>query len=319
MKQVLIHNRFIFLAAIIILSGCYKYSVDPLPSTPLQINFTQPDIFPEGIAYDPGHYRFFVSSGSVGDIGIVTPDGLYKTFIKDKNLTGTNGLKVDKDRQRLWVCNRDNGIGAYNLNGGARIFFTDLSLLLPGVPVFINDVVIDPQGNAYVTNTVAPVIYKITPTGKASVFFNNDAFATGPDDFGFNGIEYNKKGFLLVAFSNEVVKIPLANPNGYSIVKLDGEFYPDGLLLSKDGKQLVVVNDTGGTPDDSVLSFISNDDWQSGTLSTSFSTGAVFPTDITTDGNRVFVVYSHLDKLLSGGSQDTFTIQEIALKEAGEF
>ena len=115
------------------------------------------------------------------------------------------------------------------------------------------------------------------------------------------------------------MKIPVTNPNGYSIVKLGGVFYPDGLLLSKDGRQLVVVNDTGGTPDDQVLSFISNDDWQSGVLSTSFSTGAVFPTDIASDGNRVFVVYSHLDKLLSGASQGTFTIQEVPLKEQGEF
>lgn len=324
MKQVIINKQLILFAGIIvILSGCYKYSSDfdpkHLPATPLQINFTQQDIFPEGIAYDPGHYRFFVSSGSIGDIGTVTPDGVYKTFIKDKNLTGTNGLKVDKDRQRLWVCNRDNGIGAFNLNSGAPIFFTDLSLLLPGVPVFINDLVIDPAGNAYVTNTVSPVIYKVTADGKASVFFNNSAFATGPNDFGFNGIVLDKKGFLLVSFSNEVVKIPVSNPNNYSIVKLDGVFYPDGLLLSKDGKQLVVVNDTGGTPDDSVLSFISNDDWKSGTLSTSFSTGAVFPTDITTDGKRVFVVYSHLDKLLSGASQDTFTIQEVSLKEGTTF
>jgi sugar lactone lactonase YvrE len=324
MKQVIINKQLILFAGIIvILSGCYKYAPDfdlkHLPATPVQINFTQPDIFPEGIAYDPGNYRFFVSSASMGDIGTVTPDGVYKTFIKDKNLTATNGLKVDKDRQRLWVCNRDNGIGAYNLNTGAPIFFTDLSLLLPGVPVFLNDVVIDPAGNAYVTNTVSPVIYKVTADGKASVFFNNNAFATGPNDFGFNGIEFDKKGFLLVAFSDEVVKIPVSNPNNYSIVKLDGVFYPDGLLLSKDGKQLVVVNDTGGTPDDSVLSFITNDDWKSGTLSTSFSTGAVFPTDITTDGKRVFVVYSHLDKLLSGASQDAFTIQEVSLKQGSTF
>lgn len=312
-----------FTTVIIIFCGCYKdlqnFNPKHLPSKPAQINFTAPNIFPEGIAYDPGHYRFFVSSASMGDIGIVTPDGLYKTFIRDNNLTGTNGLKVDKDRQRLWVCNRDNGIGAYNLTNGERIFFTDFSLLLPDVPIFINDVVIDPRGNAYVTNTVSPVIYKVTPGGNASVFFNNDHFATGPNDFGFNGIQYDKKGFLLVAFSNEVVKIPVTNPNGYSIVKLDGVFYPDGLLLSKDGKQLVVVNDTGGTPDDNVLSFISNDDWQSGTLSTSFSTGAVLPTDVTSDGNRVFVVYSHLDKLLSGENQDTFAIQEIPLKKSASF
>ncbi len=178
---------------------------------------------------------------------------------------------------------------------------------------------LDPQGSAYVTNSFSPVIYKVDRDGNAQVFFQNNALALPPGEFGFNGIQYDERGFLLVAFSNQIVKIPVRNPGGYSIVQLDASIFPDGLLLSKGGKQLVVVNDTGGTPDDKVLSFISNDAWKSGSLSTSFNTGAVFPTTATSDGKRVFVLYSHLDKLLSNQEWETFTIQEVPLRKKSQF
>lgn len=178
---------------------------------------------------------------------------------------------------------------------------------------------LDPQGNAYVTNSASPVIYKVDRQGNASIFFQNNAFALPPGEFGFNGIQYDERGFFLVAFSNQIVKIPVRNPAGYSIVQLDAAVFPDGLLLSKNCKQLVVVSNTGGTPDDKVLSFISNDQWKSASLSTSFNTGAVFPTTATSDGKSVYVLYSHLDKLLSGQNQNTFTIQEVRLKEKSPF
>ncbi|MEJ7737251.1 MAG: hypothetical protein WKF97_07485 [Chitinophagaceae bacterium] len=310
-------------ALVLLLTGCYKnlpIDFDPKHSTkPVQINFTEPNLFPEGVAYDPLRNWFYVSSASRGDIGIVTPAGTYKPFITDEKLTGTTGLKVDKARRRLWVCNIENGIGVYNLNSGDRIFYTDLAALLPGAPVFINDEALDQGGNAYVTNSFLPVIYKVDAWGKATIFFQNSAFATGPGEFGFNGIEYDESGFLLVAFANQLVKIPVRNPTGYSIVHLDAMISPDGLLLSKDGKQLVVVNNTGGSPDDKVLSFITNDDWKSGSLSTSFSTGSVFPTTATSDGKNVYILYSHLDKFLNGQNQNTFTIQEVPLKKQSRF
>ncbi len=271
------------------------------------------------MAYDPFHNWFYFSSASRGTVGIVTRDGTYTPFITDEKLTSTTGLKVDKAHKRLLVSNVETGIGAYDLNTGMRIFFTDLSALLPGTPVFINDVALDPQGNAYVTNSFAPIIYKVDREGNATVFFQNDAFALPPGEFGFNGIQYDERGFLLVAFSNQIVKIPVRNPSGYSIVQLDAAVFPDGLLLSKNGKQLGVVSNTGGTPDDKVLSFNSNDAWKSGSLSTSFNTCAVFPTTLTSDGKQVYVLYSHLDKFINGHDQNTFTIQEVPLKEKNPF
>ncbi|MEJ7739502.1 MAG: hypothetical protein WKF97_18925 [Chitinophagaceae bacterium] len=302
----------------LLLAGCTKdFPIDfnpKHPPAPVQINFTEHNLFPEGVVYDAIHNWFYVSSADHGTVGIVTFDGIYKPFIMDEMLAHSNGLKVDKARQRLWVCDANKGIGAYNLNTGARLFFADLAGLLPDSSNnLINDEALDPEGNVYVTNSFVPVIYKVTREGKASIFFQNAAFANPPGGFGFNGIQYDERGFLLVAFDNKVVKIPVRNPASYSIVQLDAPVSPDGLLLSKDGKQLVAVDFT------KVVSFISTDEWKSGRLSTSFDVGDVFPTTVTSDGKRVFVVYSYLDKWFAGQEQNTFTIQEVPLKKPTQF
>lgn len=328
-------NRFTFLlmpVVYLLLAGCSKESSTDITaeetrssarvqSEPMTIHFTEPNLFPEGVAYDPFRNWFYVSSVAQGDIGIVTFGGTYRRFITDPVLTGTAGLKVDKAAKRLLVSNAEGGVGAYDLNSGTRIFYSDLSTLLPGALIFINDIALDPQGNIYATNSFSPVIYKVDRYGNASVFFENEDFATGPGEFGFNGIDYDQRGYLLVAFNqtNQIVRIPVRDPETYSIVQLDAPVSgPDGLLLSKDGKQLVVVNNAADSDlNGKVLSFTSQDAWASGTLSTSFTVGTVFPTTATSDGKRVYVLYAYLHLLGSGHS--TFTIQEVPLQDWSPF
>lgn len=275
------------------------------------INFTQPNLFPEGVVYDRFNDRFYVSSVTNGDIGIVTSNGGYMPFITDPALTATTGLEISTSRKLLYVSNSPGGVGVYNINTGERVYWIDLAALLPGTPVFINDIALDPQGNAYVTNSAAPVIYKITPDGEASVFLNEPRLALATGQFGFNGIEYNNRGYLLVSYTtpNQILKIPVSSPASYSVVSLNtGLNRPDGLLLSNNGKELVVVNNAGGGAG-MVLSFTSNDDWATGTLSNSFSTGPVFPTTATTDGKNVFVLYAYLHLQATGRSE--FSIQQV--------
>jgi sugar lactone lactonase YvrE len=205
----------------------------------------------------------------------------------------------------------DGSVGIYDINSGQRVAFVDLKPLLPGAPVFINDIALDPQGNAYVTNSRTPVIYKISTDGTASIFYQDAAFAT--TGFGFNGIEYGNSdgGYLLVAYSaaNQVIKFPVSDPSDYSIVSLDTTLAgPDGLLLSKNGQDLIVVNNAGGG-NGKVISFSSQDMWESGTATTTVETGSVFPTTATTDGRNVYVLYAYLNKRATG--QSVYTIKLI--------
>lgn len=300
------------------MAGCKKYMpVEHLPQAPAQIVFTSHNLFPEGLAFDPLHNLFLVSSAAQGTVGMVPFNGTWKLAVTDGALTMTTGLKVDKKRKLLWVCDVLSGVGVFDLISGKKIFFANLTSVIPGEPLFLNDVVIDQDGNAYVTNSAYPVIYKVDKYGNSSVFFQDNSFATNPGEFGFNGIQLDaENGFLLVAHTsgNQILKIPITDKSNYKVVSLNTNLsYPDGLLLSRDGKQLVVVSD------DRVLSFISNDQWQSGSQSTSFVTGPVFASSLTSDGKRVFVIYSHLDMFLSGQDQEDFTIREVVLQMPGNF
>jgi sugar lactone lactonase YvrE len=275
-----------------------------------ELTFNVANLFPEGVVYDKFNRRFYVSSTSQGTIGIVTTDGVYSPFITDPALIGTNGLEIDEARKLLYVTNAAAGsVAVYDISTGQRVRLIDLKALLPGAPVFINDIALDPQGNAYATNSRTPVIYRITPDGTASVFYQDPAFAT--TGFGFNGIEYANQGFLLVAYSagQQVIRFPISNPAAYNVVSLNAPLSgPDGLLLSKNGKELVVVNNAGGG-NGYVSLFRSDDQWKTGTLASKFETGSVFPTTATTDGKSVFVLYAYLNRRAQG--QSAFTIKQV--------
>lgn len=294
---------------------------------PTTIDFTRTSLYPEGVAFDARNLRFFVSSLRFGTIGQVSPGGVYSPFITDERFVSTIGLESDAARQRLLVAVSDPGageksspatagklaaLGIYDLQAGSVIHFVDLAALRPEGRHFANDIALDPQGNAYVTDSFSPVIYKVDPEGNASVFVELPAFATVPGQFGFNGIVYHPHGYLLVGHSQnkQIVRISLSNPEEYQVVQLDTPYQgPDGLLLSQDGIQLVVVDNQGGQ----VLSFRSSDAWGSGTFVESYATGAVNPTSVTGYKGQVFVLYSYLSRLFAGNAspQSVFTIQRV--------
>ncbi|HEX8529267.1 MAG TPA: hypothetical protein VF646_04570 [Cytophagales bacterium] len=297
---------------------------------PDQINFTRPFLYPEGIAFDRRNDRFLVSSVSTGTIGAVAYDGTYAPFIQDLALTATVGLTIDEARRRVLVAVSNPALGnvaslgIYDLNTGERIELVNLLEAGGGAANFANDVALDPQGNAYVTNSFSPIIYKVDRDGNASVFFQNNQFATAPGEFGFNGIAYHNSGFLIVAFSKEnaLYKIPLRDPSAFRKIELDAPLQsPDGLLLSQDGKQLVVVNNAGGSEAGRVLSFVSDDKWETGQLADSFATGPVFPTTATSDGKNVYVLYAYLNRLFNPAlpPQNTFTIQRVPFADNRPF
>lgn len=303
-------------------TGAYEASDANAKFKAEPINFTAPNVFPEGMVYDPIKERFLVSSISMGTIGAVSPKGVYSPFIQDADLVSTAGMKIDKERKRLLVTNSSADgtvaqLAVYDLKTGSRIFLTDLlAVANDGAPHLANDVAIDEKGNAYVTDSYAGIIYKVKDNGKAKIFYKNTAYTPAPGAFGFNGIEYcnNKGGYLLVAHSafNQVIKIPLNNPDAVSNVQLDASIVsPDGLLLSKNGKQLIIVNNTAIEPGSKVMSFETKNNWTDGSNTHTFETGVVYPTTLTSDGKTEYVLYSYLHLLFGGQQQEIFTIQPL--------
>src|SRR5688500_4183554 len=127
-------NILFYMAALMLLGSCSKNAKEELAVAEAQasraklkqqdgiqqINFTQQNLFPEGVVYDPFNNRFYVSSITTGDIGIVSPDGNYTALITDPALTATTGLEIDKAHKRLYVSNSAGAVGIYDINTDER-------------------------------------------------------------------------------------------------------------------------------------------------------------------------------------------------------
>jgi sugar lactone lactonase YvrE len=316
---------------------------------PQIINFVQPNLYPEGTQYDNQSGRFLVSSQTAGRIGQVTGDSIdksstytYSTFADDNRLVSTIGLNLDASRNRLLAAVSDPGYNQartslatkgklaataiFNRSTGTLMQFINLGAVSSNTYTahFANDITIDAQGNAYVTDSYAPIIYKITfdalGMGTASVFLADSALSAPAGKFGLNGIVYHPSGYLLVAKSDEgkLLKIPIITVAGSTTtmpgtlttvmlpttgLDLSGD---DGLQLLNNTTLLVVCNAQG-----KVYRVTSANDFGSITATGTFtaSTGGVSPYP-TTLARRVtsgpgttipvdasYVLYSHLDSL----------------------
>ncbi|TGE13855.1 hypothetical protein [Hymenobacter elongatus] len=288
--------RLVALAAGImgVLPGCSDDDeTDSAPAAPDKITVPQAALHPEGIQYDEANKRFLVSSRTRGRIGTAKDDSTYTEFASDARILSSIGLNLDAGRSRLLVAVSDNGanplskpetlrklaaLAIFNSNNGALLSYVDLGILRPNQNHFANDTAVDAQGNAYITDSLSPIVYKVDAQGVASVFVE-DPLLSGGTGFGLNGIVFHPDGYLLVAKSNDgtLFKVPLTAPTTFSRVTSSQSLVgADGLLLL-DPQPLLVVAGSQST----VYRMTSATAWATTSLTSSFATGAVSPTTIT--------------------------------------
>ncbi len=242
---------------------------------------------PEGIEFNTKDNTFLLSSLNAGPIIKVHLDGSFEAFTKGERFPlSTAGLQIDYKRNRLLVAGfngtelMDNDektkgtsfLRIYNLDTGEIQKEVNLSSLLPEAQsYFANDIVVDKNGNAYITDWYAKAIYKVDTDGKASVFWENTtSISSGP-----NGIDFHKDGYLLASiltvdgkglYANfGLVKIPVNNPDNAKIVNISDEKFSgfDGMVINKSGNVVGVTND-GKTPGGNTLIELSSiDNWES--------------------------------------------------------
>ncbi|MBD2767027.1 hypothetical protein IC235_03855 [Hymenobacter sp. BT664] len=315
-------------ALLAVLAACSNKKTDEAaPAIPATITISRPALYPEGLAYDEANGRFLVSSFTAGVVGQVKDDGTYSAFADDAQLVSTTGLFLDVPRNRLLVAIADPGAGSrtatatqgklaalasYNRSTGQRLAYVDLSSLRPNLPHFANDVAADNQGNAYVTDSFAPIIYKIDAQGTASVFLEDSRLAAPAGSFGLNGIVFHPDGYLLVGKYDDgtLYKVPLANPTAFTRVATAQVLASaDGLLLSDNNTLLVSAN----RPTNTVFRMRTTDGWTTATAAGTFATGDVFPTTMARRGADVYVLQSHIGALLSGQNPPVtqFAIQKV--------
>jgi sugar lactone lactonase YvrE len=242
---------------------------------------------PEGVEYDKSDQTFLLSSLNAGPIIKVNPDGTYKPFTTGEPYPmSTAGLHIDYKNNRLLVAafngtelfDQDpatkgvSNLRIYNLKTGAMEKDINLSSLVPDAPAyFANDVAVDNEGNAYVTDWYAGVVYKVDMNGTTSVFWKNE---TGIPS-GTNGIDFHPDGYLLVSLVsvNEkglyanygLVKIPVNKPKSAKLVEISNAGFTgfDGMVIKENGNVVGVTNN-GTTPGgNTLIELSSKNNWES--------------------------------------------------------
>ncbi|MEO8180835.1 MAG: cupin domain-containing protein [Deltaproteobacteria bacterium] len=285
-------------------------------ASPLVI--TRPALYPETLADNPESHQFLVSSLREGAVYAIGLDGRARKLVADSRLSSILGIAVDPRSGRLLVTNSDlgagvrrsvrgpkkeAGVGVYELASGRALEYIDLGGLLPEADHLINGIALDSQGNAYVTDSLSPVIYKLEPGGKASVFLRSEEF--NGVGINLNGIVVHPKGFLLVVkkSSGVLYRVPLGDPQRFARVQLPESFIGgDGLQLVGMQQLVLVANKTPAAAPQAAFVLESSDDWRSARVVETQALGDVYPTSCTVRDGKLYVLSSHLDEWI--GAQE---------------
>ena len=301
-----------------LLASCSKDDEAPaVTPPPAVVTFTQAGLYPEGVQYDAPNSRFLVTSLTTGRVGQVKDDGTYSpAFPDDPKLVSAIGIYLDEPRNRVLVAISDPNANAARTTAATQgklarlaIFnrsaptaapvVVELGTLRPNVGHFANDIAVDAQGNAYVTDSFSGIIYKVdATTNAASVFLESPQLAAPAGMFGLNGIVFHPDGYLLAVKSDEgkLFKIPLATPAMFTTVTTTQSLTAgDGLLL-QDNNTLQVVSNAQAK----VFRLVTTNGFGAATLSGTFATAAQFPTTLARRADASYVLYANLDALFSG-------------------
>jgi len=334
MKKIISKTALVLFISLIVIS-CNNdddYRASNLAELPDSILLQETSLYPEGIVYDEVSQKTFIGSYYKGKIETVDINGNLNDFIIDEALVAVVGLAIDYNNNRLLVCNSDTGISlksdpsttgqlaeviAYDLTTGAKLNTFDLSGLYTGGH-FLNDLVLDANGNIYVTDSFSPVIYKIDTNNNPSVLVSNSIFEVPQGTFGLNGIVYHPDNYLIVgkAFGGILYKIPLNNPSDVQEITLSVSVNSlDGLLLLDDNTLALVSNNFTGAPfDEAVYKIETSNNWSSGNITNTFTNlyGA-YPTTLTEISNTLFVNFGYFPELIDPNSapNDGFKLQQI--------
>jgi hypothetical protein len=247
------------LALVSCLSACNTLDPEFNASVfPGRIQFSANRQYPEGVAYSPALDKFLISSITQGKVGTVDQNGRYTDITPiadDALLISAIGVKVREGK--LYVCNGDLGVSTkskpettlktaglfvYDLATGQNIKRIDLTQWFPNSAHFANDIAFDPSGNAYVTDSFSPVIYKVpADSTQPSILVNSPLFA-GSQGFNLNGIVYHPDKFLIVAKSNEgsLYRVDLNKPTLPQQITGPTLLNADGMVLYNN--DLYIVN-----------------------------------------------------------------------------
>lgn len=268
------------------------------------------NLFPEGVAWDPTRQSLLVGSQThPATISAVGRDGVARPVVTDPDMFGYVGLRVDVRRNRILAAIGNpfapgpSFLAIYDLRTGAREQLVNLS----GEGHAVNDLTLDPAGNAYVTDTAAGAVYRVDLAGHWTTLVSDPRLTPAP---GVNGIVWHPGGYLVVGnyTTGKLYRLSRGHLTELRAPSLVGA---DGLALRPDGTLVVVTNRLGGLPDSVVavheLALVGN---AAIPLRTTPWPDAA-PTTAAVTPYGTYVVDGHLDAWIAGGTASDFVLRRL--------
>ena len=270
-------------------------------------------LYPEGVAA-AGNGDLFVTGFGNGSVLKITNGETVEVFKAsgEDGLSSAVGLQVDEARGRLWVANftadgATSDLKVYDVASGELL----ASLADPDDdPHFFNEIALDAKGNAYVSDTLAPIIWRADADLSGVEVFVQDPLLDNPasdQPFSLNGLAITPDGHALIASvmdridqgdgrlvyinlaSKEVRDITLSGDAVRAFGGSDGMFFEDG--------SLIMVN---VTPPASIVTAEFSEDYSSAELVSRDAFEEVYrrPTSSAVRDGRLWTVNSQLDHII---------------------
>ncbi|MFD8008688.1 SMP-30/gluconolactonase/LRE family protein [Streptomyces sp. NPDC058955] len=278
-------------------------------------------VYPEGIALDPRNGDVYVGSYADGSVQRATPGARSAEVFLPAGADGrttANGLKADA-AGRLWVTDSTSGVAVYDVRDRTLLAHFDLP---DDAPRFVNDLVVTPDGTAYLTDSIRAVIYRVTPADLARARGGRSPLTprydlTGlltprpADGFSLNGITTDGRRLYVVDMPvGELFRIDLRSGAVRRTALHGGDLkHGDGLELA--GRTLWVAHNTT----DTISRWRLTPDGAAAHLERVVTDRALgIPTTLVRDRGRLLVVRSQFDKggpMGPGVPETPFTVADV--------
>jgi sugar lactone lactonase YvrE len=273
-------------------------------------------VFPEGVAYQSDTGDFYVGSTTDGTVFRGNVEGGPKeaeVFLEPESdgRTTAIGMEVGEDG-RLFIAGGDTGrIFVYDTESTDQIRRLDTS---DAGATFLNDVAVTPDGDAYVTDSLRPVLFRVPSTvdgvGEVEPWLTfEETPAEYEEGFNFNGIDATEDGRYLVAVQSntgELFRIDIESKQVVEI-NLGGETLTNGDGLLLDGRTVYVVRNEQAL----IVAVKLSGEYIRGKVGEPFTDPSfAFPTTIAKTDGRLLVVNSQFDKQ-EGEAELPFTVSSV--------
>jgi sugar lactone lactonase YvrE len=273
-------------------------------------------VFPEGVAYQSDTGDFYVGSTTDGTVFRGNVEGGPKeaeVFLEPESdgRTTAIGMEVGEDG-RLFIAGGDTGrIFVYDTESTDQIRRLDTS---DAGATFLNDVAVTPDGDAYVTDSLRPVLFRVPSTvdgvGEVEPWLNfEETPAEYEEGFNFNGIDATEEGRYLVAVQSNTGELFRIDTGSKEVVEIDlgGKTLTNGDGLLLDGHTVYVVRNEQAL----IVPVKLSGAYISGEVEEPFTDPSfAFPTTIAKTDGRLLVVNSQFDKQ-EGEAELPFTVSSI--------